>query len=224
LALSSILGEVMGQAGLKQLRIAETEKYAHVTYFFNGGNEDPFPGEDRVLIPSPKVATYDLKPSMSAEEVTEEALRRIQSDAYDLIVLNFANGDMVGHTGMFLAAVEAAEIVDRCVGKLEQAVTGRGGVLLIVADHGNAEKMKDYATGKPYTAHTTNPVPCLLRGLGPKVNLRGDGILADVAPTLLSLLGIPKPEAMTGTSLIEVEDTMSACGEKPTPCESAKAE
>jgi 2,3-bisphosphoglycerate-independent phosphoglycerate mutase len=202
-ALTNILGQVVSQAGLLQLRIAETEKYAHVTYFFNGGEEQPFSQEDRALIPSPKVATYDLKPSMSAEEVTEEVLRRIASDQYDLIVLNYANCDMVGHTGVFLAAVEAAEVVDRCVGKLEKAVTAKGGVLLIAADHGNAEKMKDYATGKPHTAHTTNCVPFMLRGLGAKLNLRGDGILADVAPTILELLEIPKPEEMTGTSLLE---------------------
>jgi 2,3-bisphosphoglycerate-independent phosphoglycerate mutase len=202
-SMQDLLGHVVAQAGLRQLRIAETEKYAHVTYFFNGGQEEPFPQEDRALVPSPKVATYDLKPAMSAEEVTEEVVRRIASDQYDLIVLNYANGDMVGHTGVFLAAVEAVEMVDRCVGKLEKAVTAKGGVLLITADHGNAEKMKDYATGKPYTAHTTNPVPLMVRGLGAKVNLRGDGILADVAPTILELLGLPKPEAMTGTSLLE---------------------
>ncbi len=208
-SMNNILGQVVSQAGMRQLRIAETEKYAHVTYFFNGGEEQPYALEDRALIPSPKVATYDLKPSMSAEEVTEEALRRIASDQYDLIVLNFANGDMVGHTGIFLAAVEAAEIVDRCVGKIEKAVMAKGGVLLITADHGNAEKMKDYATGKPHTAHTTNPVPLMIRGLGQKVNLRGDGILADIAPTILELLGLPKPEAMTGTSLLEPGTTNS---------------
>jgi 2,3-bisphosphoglycerate-independent phosphoglycerate mutase len=202
-SMNQILGQVVSQAGMKQLRIAETEKYAHVTYFFNGGGEQPFANEDRVLIPSPKVATYDLKPPMSAEEVTEEVLRRIAGEQYELIVLNFANGDMVGHTGIFLAAVEAAEVVDRCVGKIEKAIVAKGGVVLITADHGNAEKMKDYATGKPHTAHTTNPVPLMIRGLGPKVNLRGDGILADIAPTILELLGLPKPEAMTGTSLLE---------------------
>lgn len=202
-AMNRILGQVVSEAGLRQLRIAETEKYAHVTYFFNGGGEQPFAEEDRVMIPSPKVATYDLKPSMSAEEVTEEVLKRIAGDAYDLIVLNFANCDMVGHTGVFLAAVEAAETVDRCVGKIEKAVTAKGGVLLVTADHGNAEKMKDYATGKPYTAHTTNAVPLMVRGLGAKVNLRGDGVLADIAPTILQLLGVPQPEEMTGTSLLE---------------------
>ena len=214
-SMNQILGQVIAQAGLRQLRIAETEKYAHVTYFFNGGEEKPFAQEDRALIPSPKVATYDLKPAMSAEEVTEEVLRRIASAQYDLIVLNYANGDMVGHTGVFLAAVEAAEMVDRCVGRLEKAVTAKGGVLLITADHGNAEKMKDYATGKPHTAHTTNPVPLMVRGLGAKVNLRGDGILADVAPTILELLGLPKPEAMTGTSLLEAGQTVSAYESKP---------
>ncbi|NTV52992.1 MAG: 2,3-bisphosphoglycerate-independent phosphoglycerate mutase [Candidatus Firestonebacteria bacterium] len=202
-SMNHLLGQVVSQAGLRQLRIAETEKYAHVTYFFNGGEEQPFAQEERALIPSPKVATYDLKPARSAEEVTEEVLRRIASEQYDLIVLNYANGDMVGHTGMFLAALEAVETVDRCVGKLEKAVTAKGGVLLITADHGNAEKMKDYATGKPHTAHTTNQVPLMVRGLGAKVNLRGDGILADVAPTILELLGLPKPEEMTGTSLFE---------------------
>jgi 2,3-bisphosphoglycerate-independent phosphoglycerate mutase len=214
-SMKNLLGQVVAQAGLRQLRIAETEKYAHVTYFFNGGEEQPFAQEDRALIPSPKVATYDLKPSMSAEDVTEEVLRRIASDQYDMIVLNFANCDMVGHTGMFLAALEAAEVVDRCVGKVEKAVTSKGGVLLITADHGNAEKMKDYATGKPHTAHTTNPVPLMVRGLGAKVNLRGDGILADVAPTILELLGLPKPEAMTGTSLFESGTAMNGYDAKP---------
>jgi 2,3-bisphosphoglycerate-independent phosphoglycerate mutase len=199
--LQETLGEVVSRRGLRQLRIAETEKYAHVTYFFNGGREAPSPGEDRVLIPSPRVATYDLKPEMSAYEVTDAAIERIRSGNYDLIVMNYANCDMVGHTGFFEAAVKAVEAVDTCVGRIVAEVLDRGGIALLTADHGNAEKMIDEETGQPHTAHTTNPVPfALLDDRWHK--LRDDGILADVAPTVLDLLGIPKPDAMTGSSLI----------------------
>jgi len=199
---ADLLGEVVASHGLRQLRIAETEKYAHVTFFFNGGREEPFAGEDRVLIPSPKeVATYDQKPQMSAEEVTAEMLRRIDSGLYDLIVLNFANPDMVGHTGILPAAIQAMETVDACVGRVVDAVTAAGGQLLITADHGNCEQMAD-GSGGPHTAHTTNPVALLLVGGPTGANLH-PGILADIAPTLLELLGIDKPAAMTGNSLIQ---------------------
>jgi 2,3-bisphosphoglycerate-independent phosphoglycerate mutase len=201
--LGETLGEVVSRAGMKQLRIAETEKYAHVTYFFNGGREVPSPGEDRVLIPSPKVATYDRKPEMSAFEVTEEAIRRIGSGIYDLIVLNYANPDMVGHTGIFEAAVAAVSAVDECVGRVVDEVLRQGGAVLLTADHGNAEKMVDEESGQPHTAHTTNRVPfSFIIEDGQSHVLRQDGILADVAPTALQLLGIPQPQAMTGRSLI----------------------
>lgn len=201
--LEDTLGEAVSRAGLHQLRIAETEKYAHVTYFFNGGKEQPCPGEDRALIPSPKVATYDLKPEMSACEVTDEVISRISTGGYDLIILNYANPDMVGHTGIFGAAVKAVEAVDACVGRVVKEVLGRGGAVFLTADHGNAEKMLDEKTGQPHTAHTTNPVPfSLVINDGKKHSLRNDGILADVAPTALELLNIPKPQAMTGRSLI----------------------
>jgi 2,3-bisphosphoglycerate-independent phosphoglycerate mutase len=201
--LDDTLGQTVSRAGLRQLRIAETEKYAHVTYFFNGGKETPFPGEDRVLIPSPKVATYDLKPEMSAYEVTDEVIKRIRTGSYSLIVLNYANPDMVGHTGIFEAAVKAVEVVDACVGRVVAEVLGKGGAVLLTADHGNAEKMIDFETGQPHTAHTTNPVPfSLIINDGKRDHLRKDGILADVAPTALELLDIPKPAAMTGRSLI----------------------
>ncbi|OPX75577.1 MAG: phosphoglyceromutase [Methanosaeta sp. PtaB.Bin018] len=201
--LDDTLGQVISSAGLRQLRIAETEKYAHVTYFFNGGKEQPNPGEDRVLIPSPKVATYDLKPEMSAYEVKDEVLRRIDSAKYDLIILNFANPDMVGHTGIYDAAVKAVETVDACVGSVVDKILDAGGAVLLTADHGNAEKMVDEATGQPHTAHTTNPVPfTLIINDGVEHRLRNDGILADVAPTALQLLKIKQPEAMTGRSLM----------------------
>jgi 2,3-bisphosphoglycerate-independent phosphoglycerate mutase len=201
--LSDTLGEVVSRAGKKQLRIAETEKYAHVTYFFNGGKETPNPGEDRVLVPSPKVPTYDLKPEMSAFELTDEVVKRIRTGDYDLIVLNYANPDMVGHTGIFEAAVKAIEAVDTCVGRVVDEVLALGGAVLLTADHGNAEKMRDEGTGQPHTAHTTNRVPfSLIINDGIKHELRDDGILADVAPTALELLNIPKPQAMTGRSLI----------------------
>jgi len=201
-SLSGTLGEVIASAGLSQLRIAETEKYAHVTFFFNGGEEEPYPGEERILVPSPKVKTYDLQPEMAAPEVTDKLVAAIESGRFDLIVVNYANGDMVGHTGFLDAAVQAAETVDRCLAWLTQAVAAAGGALLITADHGNAEMMQDPATGQPHTAHTMNPVPALL-AVGPaEVTAMAPGRLADVAPTLLSLLGLPQPGAMTGQSLL----------------------
>jgi 2,3-bisphosphoglycerate-independent phosphoglycerate mutase len=201
--LGDTLGQVISRAGMRQLRIAETEKYAHVTYFFNGGKELPNPGEYRALIPSPKVATYDLQPEMSAYRVLDELMGRIDSGKYDFIVLNFANPDMVGHTGIFDAAVQAVEVVDGCVGKIVDEVLKKGGAVLLTADHGNAEKMIDLTTGQPHTAHTTNPVPfSLIINDGIKYRLREDGILADVAPTVLQLMHIPQPLAMTGKSLI----------------------
>ncbi len=198
----NLLGEIVSRAGLRQLRIAETEKYAHVTFFFNGGSEDPFPGEERVLIPSPKeVATYDQKPAMSAPEVTDEVVRRVEAGTYDFIVLNYANPDMVGHTGILPAAVAAMETVDACVGRLADAVLAAGGSLLITADHGNCEEMAD-GKGGAHTAHTSNPVPLLLIDPDRKDAHLRDGILADIAPTLLGLLGLETPREMTGRSLI----------------------
>ncbi|HEX8961173.1 MAG TPA: 2,3-bisphosphoglycerate-independent phosphoglycerate mutase [Geobacteraceae bacterium] len=202
-ALTNILGEVVSKAGLTQLRIAETEKYAHVTFFFNGGSEVPFPNEERVLIPSPKdVATYDLRPEMSAFAVTEELLKRLDGNHYDLVVLNFANADMVGHTGIMEAAVAAIEAVDACVGMLVEKVRAKEGRVIITADHGNAETMVD-ENGGPHTAHTTDRVPLILvddTRIGARLRA---GILADVAPTILEILGLPKPAEMTGRSLIE---------------------
>ncbi|HOQ23381.1 MAG TPA: 2,3-bisphosphoglycerate-independent phosphoglycerate mutase [Bacillota bacterium] len=200
--MKNILGEYLSKLGLKQLRIAETEKYAHVTFFFNGGEEVPFPGEDRILIPSPKVATYDLKPEMSAYEVTETVLQKIAEDTYDVIIMNYANCDMVGHTGVKTAAINAVEAVDECLSRVVPAVTSRGGVVIICADHGNAENMVDQETHAPHTAHTTNPVPVIIVGLNRPATVN-NGILADVAPTVLDLLGVPKPEEMTGKSLVE---------------------
>ena len=196
--LENIFGQYLSQLGLTQLRIAETEKYAHVTFFFNGGQEAVFPGEDRCLIPSPKVATYDLQPEMSAYAVTEEAVSRIKSGKYDVVILNFANCDMVGHTGVFDAAVKAVETVDTCVGQVVSAVTEMGGVALITADHGNAEQMVD-GEGKPFTAHSTNAVPLCI--VGADVHLR-DGRLADIAPTMLDLMGLNQPAEMDGKTLI----------------------
>ena len=196
--LKNTFGEYISQLGLTQLRIAETEKYAHVTFFFNGGVEQVFPGEDRCLIPSPKVATYDLQPEMSAYEVTEEAVRRIESGAYDVIILNFANCDMVGHTGVYAAACKAVTTVDECVGRVTDATSRMGGITLITADHGNAEQMTE-PDGSPFTAHTTSPVPLYI--VGADVKLR-DGRLADIAPTMLDLMGLEKPAEMDGKTLI----------------------
>ncbi|HEY7728436.1 MAG TPA: 2,3-bisphosphoglycerate-independent phosphoglycerate mutase [Candidatus Eisenbacteria bacterium] len=198
--LGRTLGELVSEAGIRQLRISETEKYAHVTYFFNGGEESPRPGEDRVLIPSPQVATYDLKPEMSAFEVTAEVERRLAGPQYGFFVLNFANPDMVGHTGVLSAGIRAVEVVDECLSRVLEGTARRGGVALVTADHGNADQMIDYATGGPHTAHTTHPVPAILVGTGP-VPLR-NGILADVAPTLLGFLGLAQPEEMTGRALL----------------------
>jgi 2,3-bisphosphoglycerate-independent phosphoglycerate mutase len=216
--LTGILGEEVSRAGYRQLRIAETEKYAHVTYFFNGGREAPFTGEQRVLIPSPQeVATYDLKPEMSAYAVTDELLSRLDMDApYDLVVLNFANGDMVGHSGRLDAAVKACEAVDSCLGRLIEAVLGKGGIALITADHGNAELMTDPYTKAPYTAHTLNPVPFLL--ISPAhvgCRLRSGGALKDIAPTVLSLMRLPIPEEMEGQSLIISDEAANAAFEDP---------
>lgn len=199
--ITDTLGEIFAQQGLKQLRIAETEKYAHVTFFFNGGVETPNKGEDRILIPSPKVATYDLQPSMSAVEVTEKLLEELKEEKYSLIILNFANGDMVGHTGIYEAAVKAVETVDACVGKITDQLLKMGGTALITADHGNAEEMQT-PEGGPWTAHTTNPVPLFLISDQYKNVTLKDGILADIAPTLLDLAGIEIPKAMTGKSLV----------------------
>jgi 2,3-bisphosphoglycerate-independent phosphoglycerate mutase len=201
--LKDILGEVISRQGLKQLRIAETEKYAHVTYFFNGGEEKPFENEDRCLVPSPRdVPTYDYKPQMSAVAVTEEVLQRIASDGYDLIVLNFANMDMVGHTGKLEAAIQAVQTVDQCVGRIVDAVRAKSGAVLITADHGNAETLID-DNGHVHTAHTTNPVYLLLVDDTRKEATLKPGVLGDVAPTILKLMGIAQPEQMTGRSLIE---------------------
>lgn len=201
--LDHILGAVLSERGLRQLRIAETEKYAHVTYFFNGGRETPFEGEERILIPSPKeVATYDQKPQMSAYEVTEVVVRQIEGGRFDLIVLNFANPDMVGHSGILKAAIQAVEVIDRCLEKIVTAAQKAGGAVLITADHGNLEQMIDYETGEPHTAHTTLPVPFIL--ISPeakKIQLRS-GIHADIAPTILDLMRIPKPSEMDRDSLI----------------------
>ena len=201
--LVNILGQVVSGKGMKQLRIAETEKYAHVTYFFNGGEEDPFSGEDRILIPSPReVATYDLKPEMSVYEVTDVLCSKIRAREYDLYVCNFANLDMVGHTGKLPAAIKACEAVDECVGQVVEAMQQTGGTILLTADHGNADDMLD-ENGNPKTAHSLNPVPFVLIDENKKnVRLRPDGILADVAPTILDLWSIPKPCEMTGRSLL----------------------
>ena len=198
--LTNTFGEVVSKLGKKQLRIAETEKYAHVTFFFNGGREEPYPGEDRILVNSPKVATYDLQPEMSAYEVTEKVVEAINSEKYDTIILNFANTDMVGHTGNIDAAIKAVEAVDKCVGEIVEAVQKQNGVLLITADHGNAEQMIDYKTGEPLTSHTTNLVPLILVGME-NVELK-DGRLCDLTPTMLDIMEEQKPKEMTGESLL----------------------
>ncbi|MHB8791293.1 MAG: 2,3-bisphosphoglycerate-independent phosphoglycerate mutase [Desulfobulbaceae bacterium] len=210
ISMTNILGEVLSRRGRRQLRIAETEKYAHVTYFFNGGEEKPFPGETRILIDSPReVATYDQKPEMSAYEVTDRLLAALdeaeaQGAPYDLIVLNFANGDMVGHTGILPAAVAACEAVDRCLGRIADALLARGGAMLITADHGNAEIMRDPVSGEPYTAHSLNPVPLILLDREHcNCTLKPGGALKDIAPTILTLLGIPVPPEMQGDNLLQ---------------------
>ena len=198
----NILGEVVADAHRTQLRMAETEKYPHVTYFLNGGREEPFEGEDRIMVPSPKVATYDLQPEMSAPELTDKAVEAIKSGKYDMIVLNFANADMVGHTGSLPAAIKAVEAVDTGLGKIANAIQSMGGALLVTADHGNCEMMVDPETGGPHTSHTLNPVPVILLGAGNRL-LMAEGRLADIAPTLLELMGLPKPAEMTGQSLLK---------------------
>jgi 2,3-bisphosphoglycerate-independent phosphoglycerate mutase len=199
--MTDTLGEIVSKAGLGQLRIAETEKYAHVTFFLNGGREAPFDGEERTLVPSPRVATYDLQPQMSAPEVTDHLVKAIRSDRFDLIICNYANGDMVGHTGNLAAAVAAVEALDGCLGRLYETVLAAGGVLLLTADHGNCEQMVDPESGEPHTAHTMNRVPFILVG-GPAGIGLDDGCLADIAPTALELLGLPQPRSMTGRSLM----------------------
>lgn len=196
------LGEVLSRKGLRQLRIAETEKYAHVTYFFNGGEEQPFAGEDRLLIPSPKVATYDLQPAMSARQVTEKVNEAIRSGVYDFIVLNYANNDMVGHTGIMKAAVEAVEVVDECVGKVIEVLRSHGTIACVTADHGNADCMQDPSSKTPFTAHTLNPVPFILAADAYRGRKLRSGKLCDIAPTILELAGIAIPEEMTGSSLL----------------------
>ena len=206
--LHNILGQVVADAGKKQLRMAETEKFAHVTYFLNGGQETLFPGEDRILVPSPKVATYDLQPEMSAPELTDRAVEAINSGKYDMIVLNYANPDMVGHTGDLNAAIKAVETVDAGLGRIAAAVKQQGGALIVTADHGNCEMMKDPTTGGPHTSHTTNPVPVLVMG-GPAGAIH-DGSLADVAPTMLDLMGLPIPREMTGHSIVHADAARAA--------------
>ena len=208
--LKDTFGELVSRAGLKQLRLAETEKYAHVTFFFNGGREAVFPGEERILVPSPKVATYDQQPEMSAPEVTDKVVEAIQSGRFDVIVLNYANTDMVGHTGRVDAAIRAVEAVDDCLGRLSEAVEEAGGTLVVTADHGNAEMMRDPETGEPHTAHTLNPVPFVVANPPVAVRRLEDGRLSDVAPTLLDLLGLPQPAAMTGHSLMTLAEQQRA--------------
>jgi 2,3-bisphosphoglycerate-independent phosphoglycerate mutase len=200
--MSHTLGQIISEAGLKQLRIAETEKYAHVTFFFNGGEETLFPGEERILVQSPKIATYDLQPEMSAFEVTDKLVDAIAADKFDLVVVNFANGDMVGHSGILDATEKAVLAVDKCLGRLREAVEKKGGVLVITADHGNAELMVDPVTGEPHTAHTTNRVPFILVNGPAAVRRLADGELCDVAPTILELMQLPQPKEMTGHSLM----------------------
>lgn len=200
-SLENVLGEYLAKNGKTQLRIAETEKYAHVTFFFSGGREEPFEGEERILIPSPKVATYDLQPEMSAPEVTDRIVEAIEQQRYDVIVVNYANGDMVGHTGVFDAAVKAVEALDGCVGRITEALDKVGGEALITADHGNVEQMEDECTGQAHTAHTTEPVPFIYYGKR-DLKVREGGVLADVAPTMLTLMGLEIPKEMTGTSIL----------------------
>lgn len=200
--LTKILGELILEAGLKQLRIAETEKYPHVTFFFNGGEERIFPGEDRILVPSPKVATYDLQPEMSAPEVTRRVVEAIGSEKYSLIVLNYANCDMVGHSGILSATIKAVEAVDNGVGQVFRAAFAHGYAMILTADHGNCEMMVDPINGGPFTAHTTNPVPCFIMDPDVRLQPRTEGRLCDIAPTILQILGMPQPPEMEGVTLI----------------------
>ncbi|MGB5651836.1 MAG: 2,3-bisphosphoglycerate-independent phosphoglycerate mutase, partial [Sedimenticolaceae bacterium] len=207
--LTNTMGQVVSEAGRTQVRIAETEKYAHVTFFFSGGREELFPGETRELIPSPDVATYDLKPEMSARELTDKLVVAIKSGKYDLIVCNYANGDMVGHTGLFDAAVKAIEVLDECLGRVSDAVLDVGGEMLITADHGNAEQMTDPKSQQAHTAHTLNDVPLIYVGYSAS-GLMENGALCDVAPTLLQIMGLSQPAAMTGRSLLKTADVDAA--------------
>ena len=201
-SMANILANVMAQTKLRNLRVAETEKYAHVTYFFNGGVEQPFPGEDRVLIPSPKVATYDLKPEMSAAGIADAVVKATEEGTFDVVIANFANADMVGHSGKIEPTVKAVETVDACLGRIEMAIRAKGGAMLITADHGNAEMMIDPVTGGPHTAHTTNPVPFIMVAAdGKQFTLRSDGSLRDISPTILGMLNLPEPTEMTGKDL-----------------------
>ena len=200
--LKNTFGEVVSDNNKTQLRIAETEKYAHVTFFFNGGEEKQYKGEDRILVPSPKVETYDMKPEMSAYEVTDKVCEALENNKYDVVILNYANTDMVGHTGSLEAAIKAVETVDECVGRVVKIIEEKRGNLIITADHGNAEQMIDYKTGEPHTAHTTNPVPIVLITDNKNYKLKEDGKLADLAPTMLDLMNIKKPQEMTGESLL----------------------
>jgi 2,3-bisphosphoglycerate-independent phosphoglycerate mutase len=201
-SMNNILANVMGQAQLRNLRVAETEKYAHVTYFFNGGVEQPFPGEDRVLVQSPKVATYDLKPEMSASGIADAVVKATEDGTFDVVIVNFANADMVGHSGKLEPTVKAVETVDACLGRIEAAVRAKGGAMLITADHGNAEMMVDPVTGGPHTAHTTNPVPFIVISEDAKqFTLKPNGSLRDISPTVLGMLGLPEPKEMTGQDL-----------------------
>jgi len=199
--LKNTLGEYISELGMTQLRIAETEKYAHVTFFFNGGVEEPYKNENRALIPSPKVATYDLAPEMSAKEMTDELIARIKSGAYDLIIANYANPDMVGHTGDFDATVQSVECVDDCIGRLMEVILESGAAMLLCADHGNPDKMIA-ENGEPFTAHTTNPVPFAIINFPSAKGVREGGKLCDIAPTILDMMELPKPKEMTGQSLL----------------------
>jgi len=216
------LGETVSRAGLKQLRIAETEKYAHVTFFFNGGEERVFEGEERILVPSPKVKTYDMKPEMSAPEVTDKLVEAIGSGKFDLIVVNYANTDMVGHTGDLAAATRAVEAVDGCLGRLMPAIQAAGGVMFVTADHGNAEQMYDEQSHQKHTQHTLNRVPALLFNGPASVHSLSDGKLADVAPTMLALMGVPQPVEMTGRSMLSTVSRPTVL-EVPRPAAAASA-
>jgi 2,3-bisphosphoglycerate-independent phosphoglycerate mutase len=201
-SMANILANVMGGLNLRNLRVAETEKYAHVTYFFNGGVETPFPGEDRVLVPSQKVATYDLKPEMSASGIADAVVKATEEGTFDVVIVNFANADMVGHSGKIEPTVKAVETVDACLSRIESAIRAKGGAMLITADHGNAEMMIDPATGGPHTAHTTNPVPFIVVSENAKqFTLKPNGSLRDISPTLLGMLGLDEPKEMTGADL-----------------------
>jgi 2,3-bisphosphoglycerate-independent phosphoglycerate mutase len=206
-SMANILANVMGGMNLRNLRVAETEKYAHVTYFFNGGVEQPFPGEERVMVQSPRVATYDLKPEMSAAGIADAVVKATEDGSFDVVIVNFANADMVGHSGKIEPTVKAVETVDACLSRIEKAVRGKGGAILITADHGNAEMLIDPVTGGPHTAHTTNPVPLIViaENVG-RFRLKPDGSLRDISPTMLGMLGIDEPHEMTGSDLRTLVD------------------